>query len=167
MKKFLKFIGIISGIFLLIIIAGTIVYEVTTTPEEKVLHEQQRMEEKKQEEIEKQAREAELVEQRALEEEAKAKEEEEKREQERIDLAFICSQAQIEKMLISPSSAKFPTMRSGGRVNTIDNGIYGVESYVDAQNTFGVMLRKNYLCKISGVDVDNYTCLLNECKFVE
>lgn len=57
--------------------------------------------------------------------------------------AYAEAEAIVSKYLKSPSTAKFPSM---SEVNIKDLGAEGfqVEGYVDAQNSFGAMLRQNW-----------------------
>lgn len=58
--------------------------------------------------------------------------------------AFYISQQIVEKILKAPSTAKFPWF-SESEVRGLSDGSYHVKSYVDSQNSFGAMLRSNYL----------------------
>jgi len=71
------------------------------------------------------------------------------------DTAAVCGKREVEKMLDSPSTAKFPW-----KLNSValDDGTYRVANYVDAQNTFGVTERMNYECTIKVIDADNFQC---------
>jgi hypothetical protein len=53
----------------------------------------------------------------------------------------------IEDRLKAPSTAKFQT-RSTGAVTDLGNGSYSMIIWVDAENSFGAMLRNNYYCEI-------------------
>ena len=56
----------------------------------------------------------------------------------------------VKERLKSPSTAKFPgyaTKRD--QLNCIGNDNYTITSWVDAQNSFGGVVRKNYYCKFS------------------
>jgi hypothetical protein len=59
----------------------------------------------------------------------------------------------VKDRLKSPSTAKFPMSKG----QNIGNNTYTVFSYVDAQNSFGATIRKNWSCKLrySGGD-DGY-----------
>ncbi len=54
----------------------------------------------------------------------------------------IISQGYIEKLLNSPSTAKFS--KNSYTVKSLGGGSYEVSSYVDSQNGFGAMIRSNY-----------------------
>ncbi len=61
--------------------------------------------------------------------------------------AVWCAQERVKKMLKAPSTAKFPS-RAESLVEQIDEQTYQVRSYVDAQNSFGAMLRTRYMCTV-------------------
>ncbi len=64
-------------------------------------------------------------------------------------VAFNMCKSFVEGSLKAPSTAKFPgfTDSSSSTVVTA-NGSYTVVSYVDAQNSFGAMLRNRFVCRI-------------------
>lgn len=57
------------------------------------------------------------------------------------------SQIEIEKLLKSPSSAKFPSCSNWSFSE--NNNRFTYSSYVDAQNSFWAILRTNYECEIN------------------
>jgi len=68
------------------------------------------------------------------------------------------AQTFIKRILKAPSSAKFPsTLWSSDAyiVRHHANDVVSVESYVDAQNSFGAMLRSSYTVAMAPVDSDN------------
>jgi len=69
--------------------------------------------------------------------------------------AFYISQQFVTKKLKAPSTAKFP-WRSESTVKDLGNNRYEVISYVDAQNSFGAMLRMHYKCTVEYVSGDNW-----------
>lgn len=71
--------------------------------------------------------------------------------------AFIYSQDCVEQQLKSPSTAEFP-YDSEEFVTKIDEDTFIINSYVDSQNSFGAMIRTNYICQITLNDNDTYTC---------
>jgi len=73
---------------------------------------------------------------------AKAKTEEEMRK-----TAFYYSQSYVKSILKSPSTADFP-FSDEAVVNKIGKDSFEVISYVDAQNSYGAMLRSNYVCQL-------------------
>ncbi len=99
-------------------------------------------------------------------EEAKRLREEEKRRQEAEEkgeiilpngdtifdtLAVDLCHDQIKEQLLSPASAKFPGVFSGDYTSPVKEGnTFTYRNYVDAPNSFGVMLRKNFVCVIDG-----------------
>lgn len=65
--------------------------------------------------------------------------------------AFACAKEEATKMLKSPSTVEFPFRSSSQEVKYV--GLtegkyphYTIESYLDAQNGFGAMIRSNYSC---------------------
>ena len=61
-------------------------------------------------------------------------------------MASIQCENYVRDGLKSPSTAKFPFLLSD--VEKLENNMYIVRSYVDAQNSFGALIRNNYYCKI-------------------
>lgn len=61
--------------------------------------------------------------------------------------AFYMSQVFVKRMLVSPSSAKFPWFDES-MVMQVGEDTWVINSYVDSQNKFGAMLRTNYIVKI-------------------
>jgi len=69
--------------------------------------------------------------------------------------AFVMSQTFVEKQLKAPATAKFP-LYSESKVTDLGDGKYKVDSYVDAQNSFGAMIRTNYTCTLKYVGDDKW-----------
>ncbi len=61
-----------------------------------------------------------------------------------VDGAWAYMQLFVEKRLKSPSSADFPFGGSSRHVTPLGGGRYKVDSYVDAQNSFGAQLRRHF-----------------------
>jgi len=59
--------------------------------------------------------------------------------------APIMAEEFVKDRLKAPASAKFPPI-SKATVTDLNNGKWRVESYVDSQNSFGVMIRTQYTC---------------------
>ncbi len=59
-------------------------------------------------------------------------------------MAFVMSQNFVKRQLRAPATADFPSWPSEYRVQAIGDCKYQVESYVDAQNGFGALIRSNY-----------------------
>lgn len=57
--------------------------------------------------------------------------------------AYAEAEAIISKYLKSPSTAKFPSIGEV-KIEDLGGGGFQVEGYVDAQNSFGAMLRQNW-----------------------
>jgi hypothetical protein len=69
-----------------------------------------------------------------------------------VEAAVLCEML-VERSLVAPSTAKFPA--NGTRdTKSAGNGIYITNSYVDAQNSFGAMIRNNYYCKLQFANND-------------
>jgi len=58
-------------------------------------------------------------------------------------------------MLKSPSSAKFPW---GLKSSLISGDKYRVANYVDSQNSFGAMIRTNYVCEVVVNNYKSFDC---------
>jgi len=61
--------------------------------------------------------------------------------------AYIQCQLHVQDRLKAPSTAKFPAS-STVNIQEMGGGVFQVRSYVDAQNSFGAMIRTNYFCKV-------------------
>lgn len=74
--------------------------------------------------------------------------------------ASVCAENYMEKQLKSPSSAKFawkvPTRLSANK--------YILRSHVDSQNSFGAMLRTEFLCEMEVMHEHDYDCKVS-CVF--
>lgn len=55
----------------------------------------------------------------------------------------------IEPRLKAPSTAKFASLHDDGTTVVKDGVSYEIVSYVDSQNSFGAMLRKYYIAKVT------------------
>lgn len=71
--------------------------------------------------------------------------------------AYFNSQQCLKDLLKSPSTAEFPS-GSEQFVTRIDDNTFIINSYVDSQNSFGAMLRTNFVCQVTLIDNENYTC---------
>lgn len=62
------------------------------------------------------------------------------------DMVEVCtySQMKIEKWLKSPSSAEHASCSQAEYIKTLNK--HKFSSYVDSQNSFGAMIRTNYIC---------------------
>jgi hypothetical protein len=61
--------------------------------------------------------------------------------------AHTMAERYVEDRLKAPSTAKFPRY-AGSQVSYIGNCEFVVKSYVDAQNSFGAMLRSDYYVRL-------------------
>jgi hypothetical protein len=77
-------------------------------------------------------------------------------------VASVCAKTYIEESLKAPSTAKFPW--SGGNVVPLGKNKYTVQNYVDAQNSFGAMIRTNYACTVTVINPEDFVCATS-CKF--
>lgn len=66
--------------------------------------------------------------------------------------AYICAMYEVEDMLKAPSTADFPSGRSHYDARVLKNydDVYEflISSYVDAENSFGAMIRTEYDCTV-------------------
>ena len=71
--------------------------------------------------------------------------------------AFVMSQESIRARLKAPSTAKFPyIVQKGVVVERLGaEQKYRVRAYVDAQNSFGAMIRQNYTATVQFLDESN------------
>lgn len=60
--------------------------------------------------------------------------------------AFVYAQEQIEQQIKSPSSAEWPTAYES--LLHQKGNVYTFKSYFDSQNSFGAMIRTNYICVV-------------------
>ena len=72
--------------------------------------------------------------------------------------AWIISKQFVKTILKAPASAEFPYDNAGG---SIEQNRYNINAYVDAQNSFGALLRSNYYCKMdykggNWADINNW-----------
>lgn len=69
--------------------------------------------------------------------------------------AYVVCQQFVEDRLKSPSSAEFGGPYS--RVTqTVSTGRYKVSTYVDAQNSFGAMIRTDFICEVTHTSGESY-----------
>ena len=68
--------------------------------------------------------------------------------------AYFMMQEFVKKNLKSPSTAQFPDYKEI-TINK-NNFVYSVSGYVDAQNSFGAIMRTYYSGKIEQVSKDNW-----------
>lgn len=82
-------------------------------------------------------------------------------------MAFIECQHFVEDRLKAPSGAEFSSGFHGGLVAA---NTYAIQSYVDAQNSFGAKLRNNFICQVNykGGDIgDRANWQLQDLRFFE
>ena len=68
---------------------------------------------------------------------------------------YIC-QKFVKKELKAPSTAQFAE-RGEWQAIRLDDGNYQVTSWVEAQNSFGAMLRTPYVCVVTPIGNDQWT----------
>ena len=73
----------------------------------------------------------------------------------RWDALVVCQQF-VEDQLKAPSLAEFSIM-SDSEVENTTGKVWVVESYVDAQNSFGAMVRTHFRCEVTWKYGDIYT----------
>lgn len=76
---------------------------------------------------------------------------------------FILAQEEVCAQLKSPSSAVFPSSYTGSDVvYSRDGDTYGLISWVEAANSYGVQIRQNYtmFATISGGKISDVTCII-------
>jgi len=79
-----------------------------------------------------------------------------KRRQDDADaMAVTLCQQHIKQRLKAPSTASFPWGYSRNLTHVGDKYIYA--HYVDAQNSFGAMLRNNFVCTVGPVKGDDFS----------
>ena len=72
--------------------------------------------------------------------------------------AITLSQYCVKEKLKSPASADFPVDLN--HVKIITDSLFVINSYVDAQNSFGATIRTNYRCTVSTTNNGNsYICV--------
>lgn len=74
-------------------------------------------------------------------------------------MAYVMCQSFVKDRLKAPSSAKFPGMFEetySDATTKLSETQFRVRSWVDAQNSFGAMIRNNYTCTVSYTGNDNW-----------
>ncbi len=79
--------------------------------------------------------------------------------------AWVCAQLKVEKMLKNPSSAEFQFGGATVATTPLGNNKYKVESYVNAQNSFGATARQNFTCIVT-YKPDTDSCI-TACNFLD
>ncbi len=70
--------------------------------------------------------------------------------------AYVMSHQFMEDRLKAPATAKYPRYDKSF-VNDLGEGRYTVDAYVDAENSFGAMIRTNYSCTLKYAGDDKWT----------
>ena len=79
--------------------------------------------------------------------------------------ALTCAKSRVKEMLKSPRTAKFPWGSDEAVIKLIEGTTFEVSSYVDAENSFGAILRTNYTCLVTytpDTSMCETRCKLNE-----
>lgn len=71
-------------------------------------------------------------------------------------MAHVVCEELVQNQLKAPSTAKFSRENSSETTYYIGNGRYQVQSWVDAQNSFGAQIRTDYVCVVENTGDDNY-----------
>ena len=71
-------------------------------------------------------------------------------------MAFLMAKDFVTKGLKAPSTAKFADWDES-RVLQTKPGEYRVISWVESQNSFGAMLRTQYICEVKTLDAETWT----------
>lgn len=82
--------------------------------------------------------------------------------------AFYQSHYYVKQRIKSPSTAKFPNPLNNREMIGVDlgEGRFMVSAYVDAQNSFGVVIRNRYTCILKGIEtVDGDRWILESIEF--
>lgn len=67
----------------------------------------------------------------------------------------------VEEQLKAPSTAKFDYPKNGAMQSPVDSLFWAATVYVDAENSFGAMLRAGYLCELTYVPASDQWRLNN------
>lgn len=71
-------------------------------------------------------------------------------------LAYDVCKQYVKARLIAPASAKFANQFDESTVEEIRPGIWQINSFVDSQNSFGAMLRLNFVCTLEYSGDESY-----------
>lgn len=66
-------------------------------------------------------------------------------------ILWECALDAVKQSLKAPSTAKFPFSYYDATFNSLGNDMYEVKSWVDAQNSYGAMLRSNFTVSIKKI----------------
>jgi RNA polymerase subunit RPABC4/transcription elongation factor Spt4 len=73
--------------------------------------------------------------------------------------AYTMAQQFIKERLKSPSTAEFPSEHSDELTTHLGDGKFIVDSYLDAQNSFGAIVRVEYRVKLEHINEDTWRLL--------
>ena len=86
--------------------------------------------------------------------------------------AYVGCELYVKETLKAPASAEFPST-STADIRELENKVFEIRSYVDAQNSFGAMIRTDFYCKIQyigdpdGDELDFSKWILLDLQFSE
>ncbi len=79
-------------------------------------------------------------------------------------MAYVKVETWVKEELISPGSAKFPSIFDGQQGNVKRNGqVYTINSWVDSHNPAGALIRTRFTAEVEQVADDNWR--LNKLEF--
>ena len=81
--------------------------------------------------------------------------------QDNATMAYLMMEDFVKQRLKSPKSADFPGFFDGryNHVKYLGNQKYLIDSYVDAQNSFGAIIRNNFIGKIEQTSRDSWSLI--------
>jgi hypothetical protein len=62
--------------------------------------------------------------------------------------AYVAAEGYLQNILLAPSTAQFNTSSENGVIR-VNDSTWWIDSYVDSQNSYGAMLRKRFICKLT------------------
>jgi len=78
---------------------------------------------------------------------------------------YNAAKKEVLTQLKAPSTATFPDYDTATYTQTTqDKNTWIIQSYVDAQNGFGAMIRSSFICKVQKLSGNYYYC--NDCAII-
>jgi len=74
-------------------------------------------------------------------------------------MAYVMCREYVKQSLKAPRTAKFPGMFEETYTSatiSLGGNSFRVRSWVDAENSFGALIRNNYVCKVTYTGNDNW-----------
>lgn len=83
------------------------------------------------------------------------------REREDPTMAYLMMEDFVKKRLKAPKTAEFPSVWSGRQdhVTYLGSQRYRIVSYVDAQNSFGALIRNNFVGEVEQISEDRWSLI--------